>query len=157
MSLTDPIKSILRHQKKLVSDLETEVQALETHDLVNENKRIKEDLDQTRTALELEKSSKEILADENQKLKNALYEQIYNEKMTLLSAVKKRSDLYFTSQSQGELNRLKAFEKRSEIKINELCDQLKKTKYLLKLRFSRTWNRLELKSKPLLVKHKKIF
>jgi hypothetical protein len=128
MSLTDPIKSILRHQKKLVSDLETEVQALETHDLVNENKRIKEDLDQTRTALELEKSSKEILADENQKLKNALYEQIYNEKMTLLSAVKKRSDLYFTSQSQGELNRLKAFEKRSEIKINELCDQLKKNK-----------------------------
>jgi hypothetical protein len=128
MSLTDPIKSILRHQKKLVSDLETEIHALETQDLVNENKRIKEDLDQTRTALEQEKSSNEILTDENQKLKNALYEQIYNEKLTLLSAVKKRSELYFTAQSQGELNRLKAFEKRSESKINELCDQLKKNK-----------------------------
>ena len=128
MPFTDSLKRILKGQKELLVNLEKEISDLDGSDLVAENQGLKEKLTQTKNKLNQEEEKNTSLSSENVQIKNALYEQIYNEKMTLLRVVNKRLDLYFESQTQKGLNRLKAFEKKTSQQIEEMVSTLKKNR-----------------------------
>lgn len=128
MSLMESMKNLLTSQKKLMSAMEEEVKALENKDLVNENQHLKEELNQTQEQLQKETAQKHTLTKENQSLKNALYEQIYNEKMHLLQAANQRVEIYFAAKTETELNRLKAFEIKAKHHIDKLYKTLQESR-----------------------------
>jgi uncharacterized membrane protein len=120
MAITDNFKTILERQQELVSSLKAEVSALEKSDLVSENDLLKEELLATKTALEAANSSNLQLSTENESLREALYEQIYNEKMAILHTADRKLDLYFQTHLEGELNRLTQFELTAKKRIAEM-------------------------------------
>jgi uncharacterized membrane protein len=125
MKLTDSLKKTLIDQKKLLSSMEKEIDDLDANNVITENQNLKQELNQVNEQFKQEKNTRQLLSNENEELNNALYEQIYNEKMTLLRAVNQRSEIYFASKTEGELNRLKAFEARAKRKINAMTETLK--------------------------------
>lgn len=121
MSMADNFKSILDAQKYNISRLEREITSIENNDLVNENEYLKAELSKCKSSLEMEKSQGERLSKENKKLRDALYEQIYNEKIQILNAVNKRVDIYYRSGIQGEMNRLTRLEMTAKRRINDMA------------------------------------
>jgi uncharacterized membrane protein len=59
------------------------------------------------------------------KLKNALYQQLYNEKTYILNSVQKRMDVYYKSKVQGERNRLQQLEISVKRRIDEMTNILR--------------------------------
>lgn len=125
MSLADPFKKVLLSQKELLTDLEKQINQLESNELVAENQKLLTELENIRDTLSKELLQRQMLTTENKELKNALYEQIYNEKNALLRAVNDRSSLYFQSKTNPELNLLKSFEKKARKQIDEMTTALK--------------------------------
>jgi len=128
MSVTDPFRKVLKSQKELLSDLEKEINSLETSDFVTENQKLLKDLEKIKENFTKEKEVNQSLSVENKQLKNALFEQIYTEKMSLLNNSKKRVDLYFQSKTEIGLNNLKEFEKKALEQINAMTETLKKNR-----------------------------
>ena len=128
MPVTDPFRKVLKSQKELLSDLEKEINSLETSDFVTENQKLLKDLEKIKENFTKEKEVNQSLSVENKQLKNALFEQIYTEKMSLLNNSKKRVDLYFQSKTEIGLNNLKEFEKKALEQINAMTETLKKNR-----------------------------
>ena len=124
MGMADNLKSIVTHQKEVLSELETECRNLETNDLVTENALLKAELEKFRTDFKLLSSNAAMLADENTGLKNALYEQVYNEKIKLINTVENKLNIFFRSDMGGELNKLTAIENRVKARIRGIRDIL---------------------------------
>ena len=118
-------KKILDRQKEVTVKLESEIKELENSDYIAENKLLKEELSAKRTSLEKADSTNQFLASENKKLKNALYEQIYNEKLAILRTSEKKLEVYFRANYEGELNRLTQFEIGTKKRINEMTEILR--------------------------------
>jgi len=106
MTMVDNLKSILARQKELLSGLETEIATIEANDLVTENQILKTELKKSQESLEEKKADHLKISEENKNLRNALYEQLYNEKTHILNTVMKRMDVYYKSNLKGEINRL---------------------------------------------------
>ncbi len=128
MAIADNFKTILERQQEVVSSLKAEVSALEKSDLVSENDLLKEELSATKTALEAANSSSLQLSAENKNLQEALYEQIYNEKMAILHTANRKLDLYFQAHLEGELNRLTQFEVAAKKRIDEMSTTLQENR-----------------------------
>lgn len=120
MSTVDNLKSILIKQREVISSLETEIGEIETSDLVTENKKLKEELEKSKDSLEKVKSHNIKIAHENKSLRNTLYEQFYNEKVQLINTASKKIDIYFKSNIEGEVNRLKSFEASVKRQIDKM-------------------------------------
>jgi len=105
MGTADNLKNIINQQKEILSELEAEHQALENSDLVKENAALKSDLEKLRSDFEQISNNVSRFAEENASLKNALYEQIYNEKIKIIYSTAQKLDIYFQSNIDGELNR----------------------------------------------------
>ena len=120
MANADNFKSILDRQKKILADLDSEIKELENSDLLSENRLLKEELLAKKTALETANRNNTLLETENKNLKNALYEQIYNEKLAILNASSQKLEVYFQANYEGEINRLSQFEVAAKKRINEM-------------------------------------
>lgn len=125
MSTVDNLKSILSKQKEALSNLETEIINIETSDLLIENQSLKTELEKYKEFLNKEKSDNLKISEENKKLRNALYEQFYNEKIQILNTVKSKMDVYYKSNIQGEVNRLINLENSIKKQIDEMVNVLK--------------------------------
>lgn len=125
MSMVDNLKSILARQKEILSSLESEISEIEANDLVTENQYLKTELIKCQALIEKEKGDNLKISEENKNLKNALYEQIYNEKIQILNLANKRLDVYYKSNVAGELNRLTNFELSVKKRIDEMSTKLK--------------------------------
>lgn len=125
MSTVDNLKSILAKQKEALSNLETEIINIETSDLLIENQSLKTELEKYKEFLNKEKSDNLKILEENKKLRNALYEQFYNEKIQILNMVKSKMDVYYKSNIQGEVNRLIRLESSIKKQIDEMVNVLK--------------------------------
>lgn len=125
MSTVDNLKSILSKQKEALSNLETEIINIETSDLLIENQSLKTELEKYKEFLNKEKSDNLKISEENKKLRNALYEQFYNEKIQILNTVKSKMDVYYKSNIQGEVNRLINLENSIKEQIDEMVNVLK--------------------------------
>lgn len=125
MSTVDNLKSIIAKQKEALSSLETEIINIETSDLLIENQSLKTELEKYKEFLNKEKSDNLKISEENKKLRNALYEQFYNEKIQILNMVKSKMDVYYKSNIQGEVNRLINLESSIKKQIDEMVNVLK--------------------------------
>jgi len=126
MALTDNLKEMLKSQKDFSNNLEKEISQLDRSNLVAENNSLKEEVEDVKKKLDLVMKSNQSLIEENKILKNTVYEQIFSEKSEILRMVNKKVSIYFQSNVQGGLNRLKEFENNSVRRINEMTQMLVK-------------------------------
>ncbi len=126
MGMTDKLKGIIGRQKAILTELEAEYQNLEQSDLTRENDALKTRLESISMEFIATKERLKTLADENAKLKNALYEQIYSERLAILNLSAKKLDVYFKSNYEGELNRLSRIENSIKQRIAAMTDMLKR-------------------------------
>jgi uncharacterized membrane protein len=110
METTDNLKKIINRQKEVLKDLELERDALESSDLIKENAELKSELEKLRAEMAQVRSESDLLTDDNARLKNELYEQIYNEKVKIVNTTAQKIDAFFRANMDGELNRLHALE-----------------------------------------------
>jgi len=123
--MTNNLKIILAKQKEIITSLENEIAGIEANDLVKENQKLKEELAKLKSSLEKEKIENEKLSKENKNLRNILYEQFYNEKISLLNSAEKRMDVYYRAHVEGEINRLTRFELSVKRRIDEMTKVLR--------------------------------
>ncbi len=128
MSTINNIKSILETQKESLEKLHDEVQILSNSDMAKENTEMKVQIKSLNETLASTKSKLTEVSQENKGLKNALYQQIYNEKMSILNMSSRKLDIYFKSTCEVELNRLSQFESDSKKKINNVAEILKENR-----------------------------
>lgn len=66
------------------------------------------------------KRKQSVLSEENERLKNRLYDQTYNEKVTILNNTTEKMNIYFHSGMAGEENALKRLETSVRARTEEL-------------------------------------
>lgn len=128
MSMIQNLKTVLDKQKDILASLEKEIAGIEANDLVTENQKLKTDLTKYHESLNKVKSDNTRLTEENKRLRTALYEQFYNEKIQVLNAAEKRMDVYYRSNFEGEINRLTKLEIHIKNKINEMAKVLRENR-----------------------------
>ena len=104
------LKEIINRQKEVLSALESEQRAIESTDLAKENISLKEELEKLRADFESASSRATELAKENSGLRNKLYEQTFNEKVSIVNTSTRKLEIYFRAHVGGELNRLTVLE-----------------------------------------------
>ncbi|PYG85617.1 putative membrane protein DUF2339 [Ruminiclostridium sufflavum DSM 19573] len=126
--MLDNLKDILARQKDTLEKLEGEISKIEANDLVTENQSLKTELIKCQSAMKNERDCNSKLSEENKNLKNALYEQLYNEKIQILNSSDKRLKAYYSSNIQGELNRLTAYEMSVKKRIDDMAGILRQNR-----------------------------
>ena len=124
MGTTGNLKEIIIRQKEVLNQLETEYKAIENSDIARENIELKAELEKLRR--EHVQASKELvfITDQLTGLKNALYEQIYNEKVKIVNTTAKKLDIYFKSNMAEQQNNLTALENQVKAKIRQITTTL---------------------------------
>jgi len=117
METSKNLKNIVRRQKEVFAELQAELQAYENHDYVKENGTLKVELEKLRRDYEQLKTNTTVVSDENARLRNALHEQIYNEKVNLINTTAEKINIYFHSTKNGGLNKLTALENKVTARI----------------------------------------
>ena len=126
--MVDNLKNILAKQKETLSDLQSEISRIEASDLVTENQSLKTELLQCQASLKKEKDDNLRVSEENKNLRNAIYEQLYNEKIQILNSTNKKLEAYYSSNIQGELNRLTSYELSVKKRIDDMAGMLKQNR-----------------------------
>ncbi|NMB34611.1 MAG: DUF2339 domain-containing protein [Clostridium sp.] len=128
MSVVSDLKALLAKQKTTIAELEREVESIEASDLFVKNQELETKLTKCQESLTKKEIDSTELSEENKKLKTILYEQFYNEKLQALGAAKKRIDIYYRSNYEGEVNRLTNLEISIKKRIDEMAGVLKKNR-----------------------------
>jgi len=102
---------ILSEHKQVMAKLEQTADAIIKSDLTRENEELKKSQQQIQQLLAEKDEKLKNISGQNRELRNALFEQIYSEKTTMLSNSKIRSDIYFKRGVNEEINRLTQLEK----------------------------------------------
>ena len=126
--MVDNLKNILARQKETLSDLQREVSRIEASDLVTENQSLKTELLQCQASLKKEKDGNLRASEEIKNLRNAIYEQLYNEKIQILNSTNKKLEAYYSSNIQGELNRLTSYEMSVKKRIDDMAGILRQNR-----------------------------
>lgn len=125
MSLTDNLMRMILQQKETLTALEEEVRGIAQNDFMKENASLKEELQEVKEKSLQAQHALKGLKDENGALKNALYEQIYNEKIKILQGTTNKMDLYFKANYEGEQNRLMQLEQSVRTRIDQMVAVLR--------------------------------
>ncbi len=126
--MVDNLKNLLAKQKETLSDLQREISRIEASDLVTENQSLKTELLQCKASLKKEKDDNLSISEENKNLRNAIYEQLYNEKIQILNSTTKKLEAYYSSNIQGELNRLTSYEMSVKKRIDDMAGILRQNR-----------------------------
>ncbi|MCL2086542.1 MAG: DUF2339 domain-containing protein [Oscillospiraceae bacterium] len=118
------LRNITIRQKELLAELENEVKHIENSDLTKENARLKAELEKLNIEYEKSAQAAESLSQQNTGLKNALYEQVYNEKVKIVHTTKEKLEIYFKSLFEGQQNRLSALECSIKSRIEHMTNAL---------------------------------
>lgn len=124
MALTDNLENILKSQKETILELEKELKALANTDLTKENTLLRDELAKLKAEHEKVKLELKATKDENAGIKNALYEQIYSERLKILNLSAKKLDIYFKSNREQRMNKLNQFERNVKLRIDQINKEL---------------------------------
>ena len=136
------LKDITTRQKKLLSELESEVKQIENNDLTKENEQLKKELAKLNEQYAKSEQNAKILSEQNTSLKNALYEQTYNEKVAIVNATQEKLDIYFRDTFEAEQNRLNLLEKNIKTRIHNMITALKNNNIALDSEISQNLGKL---------------
>lgn len=126
MASADNLKSIVEKQKLVLSELEKESQAIAQSDLVKENEALKESFEKMKADCLSAENNAAVLSRQNSELKNALYEQIYNERLAILNLSTNKLSIYYNNAQTGEENKLAVFEKQVKSRIEAMLSVLRR-------------------------------
>jgi len=118
---------MLKEQARVASDIEKEIAALQGDDLFSENDTLR------KTIIELEDFKQRLtdentkISTENRRLKNELYEQLFNEKTKLVGKSEQMLEAYFASSVSEEKNRLTQLEQQVKTKIDEMQQSMQQS------------------------------
>ncbi|MDF1616490.1 DUF2339 domain-containing protein [Petrocella sp. FN5] len=124
MGTRENLRDIVTRQKEVLIQLEAECHAIENSDVARENTILRSELNHLKIDYEKTRMKASALEEENAGLKNALYEQIYNEKIKIVNTTVQKLDVYFKANIKGEQNRLTSLEKGVQSRINDITKTL---------------------------------
>mgnify|MGYP000294721304 CR=1 FL=1 len=115
----DRLLQMKEAQAKLAKDCEAVLHEYESNDLIQENQLLRADYEDFKQRVQLLKQKESEIEAENSKLRQALQEQILDEKLNILKISKAKLDTYFANNIALHNNRLVDFEwdSRREIKL----------------------------------------
>ena len=119
ISAADNLKVIIEQQKEALSELENQYEILVNSDMGKEINELKDELHNLRVALEQSKTNADSLADENKGLRNALYDQVFSDKIGIINSATQKLDVYFKSGIDVEKNKLADLEQRVKARLDE--------------------------------------
>ncbi|MBY9080808.1 DUF2339 domain-containing protein [Paenibacillus sp. HN-1] len=118
--LKDRLRSLKNRQDMLMKEYQTLISELSSDDLMLENEHIKRrlgELEQTLASLQAESDK---LKSENRDLREALTEQMMNEKLRIVRVSSEKLHTYFGAQSKAYQDRLTVFEDMTKISVNRM-------------------------------------
>lgn len=124
MERTDHLKDIIQQQKAVLTALEAEQRLLESSNLVKENSKLQAEHERLCADYDKVCSHADALSDENTRLKNALYEQIYNEKVKIVNTTAQKMDTYFRLSLKAETDQLTKLEQDVSARIKAMREKL---------------------------------
>jgi hypothetical protein len=124
MSNTENLQQIIDQQKMLLKNLESEVLRISKSDLTLENENLKKEVGNLQTNLTEYQAKLTQTSLKNTELKNALYDQIYSEKLQILNQAQKKNEIYFRSEMAQEENKLIAMKRSLLHRIQDFKNQL---------------------------------
>jgi len=127
MGINNNLRNALNRQKEALAELEKEVGNIENSDLTKENERLKTELAKLNYEYTKSEQNVKTLSLHNKGLKNALREQIYNEKSKIINQSKEKMDIYFDRYFQNEVNRLTRLENSIKSRINNMTQILQRS------------------------------
>ncbi|MCL2035559.1 MAG: DUF2339 domain-containing protein [Oscillospiraceae bacterium] len=119
------LRGIASRQKDLLAELENEVKHIENSDLAKENERLKVELEKLNAEHAKSEQTAKTLSEQNASLKNALYEQVYNEKVKMVHITKEKLEIFFKNTFEAEQNRLTALENSIKNRMNNMTTALR--------------------------------
>ena len=120
------IEALIKQQKTTLAALEKDVHTVIGADIVKENQKLKAELQATTQALGDAHDKLKAVTDQRNQLKNALYEQVYNEKIAILGNMQKRYDRQFASIVTREMSRFSAITQHINQSVARLKHELEK-------------------------------
>ena len=124
MSNSEKLQQIMDQQKALLKSLESEVLRISKSDLTLENESLKKEVQNLQTNLNDYQAKLTETSFTNRELKNALYDQIYSEKLQILNQAQKKNDIYFRSEMAQEENKLITLKRTLLQRIQDFKKQL---------------------------------
>ncbi|MDG5789767.1 DUF2339 domain-containing protein, partial [Evansella sp. AB-P1] len=116
------LQRINKEQEKLAMESKTILQEYESHDLLQENQQLQKSNDEIKKSIHDLKEKQKKIEAENSKLRQALQEQMLDEKRNILKVSKAKLTTYFGHHTAPYYNRLKNFEVESQREIKRLME-----------------------------------
>jgi uncharacterized membrane protein len=155
MSLSDNLRRIATEADDYNRRLQEEISKLDEANFAEENRQLKEALEDSISSGDKLRKENSKLYEENIRLKNALYDKLFDEKMRILETVNSKIDSYYAGSSEKELNRLKDFEYKSRERINSIVREMRRYNISLESDLMREITQLEDKLKSKIAETKK--
>jgi len=121
------LQEILSQQKYVMAQLEQEANAILNADLTKENEKLKNDLALLQADFSAQSEKLRAATTQNTEIKNALYEQIFNEKIAVLDRSQQKNAIFFGAHSSDEFNRLTRLQLNLQKRSHEIKERI--TKY----------------------------
>jgi len=144
MEIVENLRNIAGRQRELADALETERSSLEKSDFVKESESLKAELAKLNADFNRISAEAATLADENSSLKNALYEHVFNEKNRIVDSTAERLNIFFHTETEGELNKLSAIEIKVKARIKYIKDTFAENNIAIDEEFSAKLDELSL-------------
>lgn len=122
----DRLKLIRDSQNKLTKEYEGLIEQYESNDLVSENETLRKQYEDYKQKDAVLRDRLKKLEAENGRLRQALSEQILDEKLSLIKASRAKLDTYFAATTSGHMNRLESMEYSAKQRIHHLYEQADK-------------------------------
>ncbi|MDQ0089697.1 phosphopantetheine adenylyltransferase [Paenibacillus anaericanus] len=127
--------SIQESQNKLIKEYQILIAEYESHDLLRENEVIRKKVEEYKERIATLQTKLHQLESENGGLRQALTEQIIDEKMNIIKVSREKLNTYFGAKQGAHMNRLEAVEnkvkndihhlyRRAELHLNEGKEQV---------------------------------
>ena len=114
------IQELVYGLRKTIDEIDIQLKAIEKSDTFKENAELTQKNEKLTTRLDKTEKERAQLAVDNAALKNALYEQYFNEKISTVEKTRKNADIFFANAASGEANRLEALEKSLRYRLSLL-------------------------------------
>lgn len=118
--LSKKITQLTETEKTLAKQLDSLLKDYQSQDIIKENAELKESTSAHEKKIKALASKLSEIEKENAELRQALQEQILDEKLNLLKVSKEKLDTYFNKQKGAHANELTAFEQATRVEINRL-------------------------------------
>lgn len=121
--LLQKIKQLTEAEQNLSKQLNALLEDYESRDIIQENEQLRQQTAVQEKKISTLETKLTTVEKENSQLRQALQEQILDEKLNLLKVSKQKLDTYFTNQKNAHANELTAFEQATRLEIDRLKKQ----------------------------------